>query len=267
MDRPPRGSRGGAGDAGANAPDMLYGVHPVEEALQSRPGAVERLFTSREKRAGLGRVLRLARISGVPVTYLPRDLLARKIGRRGAHQGVAAQVAPIPYHDAEALCRAAIAAPAGWLVALDGVVDPGNLGAALRTCAAVGVDGVVLAADRSAGLTPVVAKASAGAVERVPVARDGRLPRRLEALGEAGFRVLALDPRGERPWDRADLTGRIVIVAGGEQRGPRPSTLAACTERLAIPLARGVESLNVAVALGVLLFEAFRQRRRVPGRS
>jgi len=251
---------------GEASPQLLYGVHPVTEALESRPGAVERVFTSREGAPRLGRLLRQARQAGVPVTYLPRELLAKKLGGRAVHQGVAAQVAPIAYKDVDETCRRAARRQDGLLVVLDGVVDPGNLGAALRTCAAAGVDGVILGSEATVGLTPTVVKASAGSVERIPVAREPRLPARLRGLAEAGFLTVGLSPRGDLAWDELDLRGRIVFVAGGEQRGLRPGVRAGCGRLVSIPLASGVESLNVAVALGVILFEAARQRRAGSGR-
>jgi 23S rRNA (guanosine2251-2'-O)-methyltransferase len=167
----------------------------------------------------------------------------------------------VPYADVEEICQAARAEAAGPLVVLDGVVDPRNLGAAIRSCAAAGATGVLLGAGGSAGLTPAAVKASAGTVERVPVGREPHPARRLRALGEEGFQVVGLDARGGLPWDQAELTGRLVLVAGGEERGLRPSLSEACNIHVAIPLFSGVESLNVAVALGVLLFEAVRQRR------
>jgi 23S rRNA (guanosine2251-2'-O)-methyltransferase len=210
----------------------------------------------------VGQILRLAREAGVPVTRLPRAVLARKIGSEAGHQGLAARLGELPYADADAVCAAALADPVGMLLLLDRVVDPQNLGSVLRVGAAAGVSGVLLAGEGTVGLTPAVGKASAGAWLKVPVAREPRPARRLASLRGAGFRAVALDPRAALSWDRADLTGRIIIVAGGEEKGSRPSVLEACDLRLAIPLAAGVESLNVAVATSVLLFEAVRQRRQ-----
>lgn len=241
--------------------EFVYGLRPVQELLERRLRDVERIFVAREKKAGMGRILRVAREGGIPVTHLPRQLLSRKVGARSTHQGIAAQVAAFPYADPDRLCRAAVEKQDGLLLLLDRVVDPGNLGAILRSAAAAGADGVLLGVEGTAGLSPAVAKASAGAVERIPVAREPRPARRIEALREQGFSALALDPRGDRPWDRADLSGRTLLVVGGEARGPTPGVIRACTGRIAIPLAGGVESLNVAVAASVLLFELVRQRR------
>jgi len=243
--------------------ELVYGIHPVLELLERRPGSAERLFVAREGGGGMGPLLRRAREAGIPVSRLPRELLARKLGRGARHQGVVARVAPIPYVDPTKLCEAAARRVRGTLVLLDRVEDPGNLGAVLRAAAAAGVDGALLAAEGTVGLTPAVAKSSAGAVERIPVARERRLARRIERLRELGFCTVALDGRADLPWDRPDLSGRLAIVAGGEHRGIRPAVAQVCDFRVAIPLERGVESLNVAVAVGVLLFEAVRQRRRL----
>jgi 23S rRNA (guanosine2251-2'-O)-methyltransferase len=242
----------------------VYGIHPVLELLDQRADSVHRLWVTRGTGRSVGRIIRAARDAGIPVTHLPSKLLARKVGPRAAHQGVAAEVAALPYADAgELLDRAARRADAA-LVLLDRVVDPGNLGSVIRTAAAAGVCGVFLASDGTVGLTPAVAKSSAGAVERLPVARVARPARWVTDAAERGFRTVILDPRGDVAWDRADLGGRILIVAGGEQRGVRPGVARACESRVSIPLAGAVESLNVAIAVGVLLFEAVRQRRR-PG--
>jgi 23S rRNA (guanosine2251-2'-O)-methyltransferase len=239
----------------------VYGLRPVQELVERRLRDVERIFVAREKRAGLGRILRVAREAGVPVTHLPRMLLSRKVGPGAAHQGIAAQVAALPYADPEQVCRDAREKPDGLLLLLDRVVDPGNLGAIVRSAAAAGADGILLGVGGTVGLSPAVAKASAGALERIPVAREGRPARRIERLRAEGFAALVLDPRAELSWHRAPLGGRILLVVGGEARGPSPAVIRACDERVAIPLARGVESLNVAVAASVLLFELVRQRK------
>ncbi len=246
--------------AGEPAARLVYGVHPVTELLESRGPEVERVFVARGRHARLGRLLRLARESGVPISHLAREVLARKVGKQALHQGVAAQVAPVPYADAGELCATAEADPSAVLVLVDRVVDPRNLGAILRTSAAAGVAGVLLAAEATVGVTAVVYKASAGAVERIPVAREAKPAKRIEALRRRGFVAVALDPAGDKAWHEERLTGRVIFVAGGEAGGPRPAVIRVCDRRLAIPLAGGVESLNVAVALGVLLFEAVRQR-------
>jgi 23S rRNA (guanosine2251-2'-O)-methyltransferase len=197
----------------------------------------------------------------VPVSHLEKATLQRKLGQAAVHQGVAAVVAIRPYEDVDRVCAAAEADPAGMLVLVDRVVDPRNLGAILRTSAAAGVHGVIVGSEGTVGLTPAVSKVAAGALERIALARDPKPARLLRELRERGFSAVALDPGSGEEWDRLDLDRRIICVAGGEERGPGPAVLKACSHRVAIPMASGVESLNVAVALGVLLFEAVRQRR------
>jgi 23S rRNA (guanosine2251-2'-O)-methyltransferase len=244
-------------------PLVVYGVHPVTEIVTQRPEDVERLFVARDAGRGIGRLLKLARQAGIPFTHLTRSLLSKKLGGRKGHQGIAATVAPFRYARIGAVCATAHER-SGLLVVVDRVSDEGNLGAILRTCSAAGVEGVILSGEQTAGLSPHVAKASAGAISRIPVAREPRPAKLLERLGSQGFGTVALDPRGTLAWDRTELAGRVAIVAGGEGRGPRAGVVRACARRVAIPMAREMESLNVAVALGVLLFEAVRQRRRSP---
>jgi 23S rRNA (guanosine2251-2'-O)-methyltransferase len=245
---------------------VVYGVHPVTELLSSRSRDVERIFVVQGRHARLGGLLRLARERGVPVTHVAREALVRKVGRGAVHQGVAARVASWSYASADDLCTTAAGDPGALLVLVDRVTDPRNLGAILRTAAGAGVRGVLLAADDTVGLTPLAVKASAGAVESVLVAREPKPGRRLAALRAQGFRIVGLDAAGQPVWEGEPLTGRIVFVAGGEQAGPSAAVARACDRWIAVPLAPGVESLNVAVALGVLLFEAVRQRRTVPRR-
>ncbi len=247
----------------ASEAKIVYGVHPVQELLLNRPGAAERIFIARGRTGGVGRILRQAREAGVPVTHLSKELLARKIGARAAHQGVAAQVASMTYADATEICNVAARQKEAIVVVLDRVVDAGNLGSIIRTCCAAGVSGLILGSEGTAGLSAGAIKASAGAVERLPVCRENRLASRLEELKRRGFRVLALDPRGEQRWDEVDLRGPLVLVAGGEEKGVRPGVRRACESGVKIPMAREFDSLNVAVSLGVLLFEALRQRRSV----
>ena len=218
--------------------EWVYGVHPVAELLEQRPGRVERILTSREKSRGVGPILKRARHAGIPVTYLSRDLLSRKLGRKVNHQGVAATVAPKPYAQPDDLAAAARDAD-GILVLLDRVVDPGNLGATLRSAAGAGATGVLLPADATVGVTPAVLRSSAGAAERIDVARVGRPARWLEARREEGFRVAVLDARADTDWDAVEWSGPWILVAGGEQRGVRPALSEAADVRVRIPLAAG----------------------------
>jgi len=244
-------------------PEVLFGLHAVVEALEAGKRTIDRVLVSRESGGhNLGALLRAARAAGVPVTHLPKEVLARKTGSRAVHQGVAALVAPVAYADADDVCDAAARVPAGLLVVLDGLEDPRNLGAVIRTAAAAGAHGVLLGTEETVGITPAVAKTAAGALERIPIAREPKLGRRLEGLKSRGFRVVALDPRSERLWDAESYRGRVVVVAGGEAKGLRRGLLEAADARVALPLAGGIESLNVSVAVGAVLYEVVRQRGR-----
>ncbi len=207
-------------DEGSPELEAVHGVHPVRELLEARRRDVERLFVLRERAASVGRILRTARQAGVPVSYVDRQTLVRKVGPRAVHQGIAAVVTPLPYADADELAQRTIDDPSGLLVLVDRVEDAGNLGAILRTAGATGAVGVLLSADATVGLTAGVARASAGAAERVPVAREARPSWRIGQLRAAGVRTVVLDPRGDVPWDRADLGGRLLVVAGGRPGDP-----------------------------------------------
>jgi 23S rRNA (guanosine2251-2'-O)-methyltransferase len=244
-------------------PEVLFGLHAVVEALEAGKRTIDRVLVSRESGGhNLGRLLRAARAAGVPVTHLPREILARKAGTRAVHQGVAALVAPVAYADVEGVCSAAALEKEGLLVVLDGIEDPRNLGAVIRTAAAAGAHGVLLGTEETVGITPAVAKTAAGALDRIPIAREPKLGRRLLGLKSSNFKIVALDPRSDRRWDAESYRGRVVLVAGGEARGLRRGLLEVADSRVALPLSRGVESLNVSVAVGAVLYEVVRQRGR-----
>jgi 23S rRNA (guanosine2251-2'-O)-methyltransferase len=239
----------------------VYGVHPVMELLERNPEEVARIWIAREDDRKLGRLLRTARHAGVPVSRVPRSTLGRRLPRGVNHQGVAALTAAMRYRSVAEICSAAEAG-SQLIVVIDGVQDPGNLGAILRTAAAAGVDGIVLSAEGTAGLTAAALRASAGTASALAVAREAKPARFIKEMTKKGYRSVALDPRAADHWDAVPLDGPLILVAGGEAQGLRPSVLRACNQRVAIPLAAGVDSLNVAVATGVLLFEALRRRRR-----
>ncbi len=243
-------------------PEVVFGIHPVLEVLGSARRQVDHIVVAREARGrNLGRLLREARRAGIPIRHVPREALTRRLARGAVHQGVAAFVSPVAYSAPGELCAAAASQASGTLLILDGIEDPRNLGAILRTALAAGVRGVLLGGEGTVGITPAAAKTSAGASERIAVAREGRLAARLDSLARAGFLLVGLDPRGEASWDSLDLRGRVVLIVGGEGRGLRPGLRMACHLRVAIPMASAVGSLNVSVAVGVVLFEAVRQRR------
>jgi 23S rRNA (guanosine2251-2'-O)-methyltransferase len=236
----------------------IHGIHPVLEALRSGAGRVTRVVIAENRRdARIARVEEAARAARVPLQRQPERALDRLCGGE-PHQGVVAVVAATPYADPDAALAGA--ARPELLVVLDGVEDPRNLGAVIRTAAAAGAGAVFLPERRAAGLTGVAMKAAAGAAETLPVARVGNVVAFLKHLKERGIWVAGLDPAGPTPWTGFDLTEPVAIVAGAEGRGLRPLARETCDVLLSIPLAPGVPSLNLSVAAGVVLFEARRQR-------
>ena len=241
--------------------EYLYGIHPVTEALQSGSRSIERILVARESEGNrIGRVLKEARKAGIPVSRLPREGLVRKVGRQAVHQGVVAVVAPLEYKGLEDIATRSLQA-GRLMVLLSGAEDPRNVGAVLRTACAAGADGVILAGEHSAGVTPGAVKTSAGAAMKIQVGREAKPVRAIRDLKRLGFRVIGLDHRSENSWDTADLRGPVVLVAGGEGRGLSRSVLQECDENISIPLSEKVESLNLSVAVGVLLYEVVRQRK------
>lgn len=242
---------------------MLYGVHPVTEALRHGGAGFDRVLLARDRRGSrAGEIHRLCREKGIPVHFVPAQALDR-LTRQAAHQGVVAYVAARAYASLQELIDRA--GEDAILVLADGIQDPRNLGAIVRTAGAAGAAGVVIPAHGSCGLTPAVAKAAAGALAFVPVAREGNLAALIPTLRERGFSVVGLDPRGEKVWSEADLTGRLALVLGGEG-GLRPLVRSRCDHLVSLPMPGQVESLNVSVAAGVVLYEAIRQRKPGAGR-
>ncbi|MCZ6599709.1 MAG: 23S rRNA (guanosine(2251)-2'-O)-methyltransferase RlmB [Acidobacteria bacterium] len=237
---------------------LVYGLQPVRNLLEEG-GPVERIVVSRGQHgAGLRSIVEGARRRGIPVRQEERRQLDRLAGH-GAHQGVVAWTAVLPYHDAAGVLAAVT--PPALLLVLDGVQDPRNLGALLRTAAAAGVQGVFIPRRGAVGLTATVIKASAGLAGRVPVARVGNLARFLEDLKARGIWVIGLEAAGKPLWGAFDLTQPVALVMGGEGGGLRPLLRRKCDVRLALPMVAGIDSLNVSVAFGIACYEVLRQRR------
>ncbi len=235
---------------------IVAGFHPVREVLLRRSRSVETLWVLRGRRdARLTELENLARAAGLPVRPVAREELDRLAGR--GHNGVAARVAAREYDDVEA-CLAGTPG-ARTVLFLDQVTDPGNLGAILRTAAAAGA-AVVLPERHSAPLDEAASKTSAGALERVRVARAGNASQFLKRAKESGFWIFGADPSGRSLWE-SDLSGDVLLCLGSEGEGLRRLTREACDHLVSIPMAGGSGSLNVSVAAGILLYEILRRRR------
>lgn len=234
---------------------IIYGINPVLEALHA--GRVKEIRVGERGGGRLPALLALARERGVRVHRVPVEALERD-SQRGVHQGVVADVEAVQSYSIEDLVRGAAGTP--LLVVLDGIEDPHNLGAILRTADAAGVDGVVRQTRRSAALDGAAAKASAGAVAHVRIAEVVNIARALEELKDAGVWTVGLAAEADTAYDAVDFTVPSAIVLGGEESGLRRLVRERCDFLAAIPLRGHVKSLNVSVAAGVTLFEAVRQR-------
>ena len=245
--------------------ELLFGIHSVDAALTHDPGNVTELYIeSDSQNARLRELSERARELGVKPHSRPREALDRMTG--GArHQGAVARYrAPPPRAESELYALVEKAERDALLLVLDGVTDPHNLGACLRSAEAAGITAVVVPKDKAAGITPIVRRASAGAADRIAFFAVTNLARTLKALKEKGVWLVGL--AGDAPQDfyGLDLKGPIAIVMGSEGEGMRRLTSETCDFLARIPMRGGVESLNVSVATGVALFEALRQRGTPP---
>lgn len=259
-DRAPRGTE--QRERGERSERHVYGVNPVIEALRVRADEVDRLYITEGQLGSkaAAEILSRARDAGVRVERVPRERLA-SLAEGGVHQGVVAELRGFQYAELPDLLEAAEASGRPPLiVVLDGVQDPHNLGAIIRSAHALGAHGVVIGKDRAVPVTGLVAKASAGAVEHCPIARVVNISRALEELKEAGVWVAAADVDSQEPLWKARLDGPLAIVVGAEGAGVREGVLKHCDFRLRIPMAGQVGSLNASVSAAILLYEVARQR-------
>jgi len=231
---------------------VLSGIHPVAEALRAGRPLDRVLIAQGAGGPRMQEIIDRARQAGIPVRFEPRAAIDRLAGS-AAHQGVVALGAARQYAGLEA-------AGAGLLVVLDGVEDPHNLGAIIRTAHAAGAAGVVIPERRAAGVTDVVAKAAAGALEHLPVIRVTNINRALEDLKARGYWIYGLDERGTEDYDRVEYAEPAAVVLGGEGKGLHEQVRKHCDVLVRIPLEGKISSLNVSVAAGVVLFEWKRRR-------
>ncbi|HJS22690.1 MAG TPA: 23S rRNA (guanosine(2251)-2'-O)-methyltransferase RlmB [Steroidobacteraceae bacterium] len=243
-------------------PTRVYGVHAVRWLLKQHPERVRRLWLqSTRDDARTEEVAALARAAGISVQRVD----GRKLDdwtEGASHQGVMAEAEPSRGWSEDDLYAhvEALAGPV-LLLLLDGVQDPHNLGACLRTADACGAHGLIIPRDRAAGLTPVARKVAAGAAETVPVVSVTNLARTMRALKERNIWLIGADAHADREVFQADLKGSVGLVLGSEGEGMRRLTRESCDLVVRLPLLGAVESLNVSVAAGMLLYEAVRQRR------
>ena len=257
--------------------ETVYGMHAVRVMLERHPERVIAvLISERRDDPRVRQIEELARQHARPVRRIDAHALKQMLGDV-AHQGVVAEIAPLPAWKEDTLLSALTAAPTATattragapiastitpplLIALDGVQDPHNLGACLRTADACGALAVIVPKDRAAQLTPTVRKVAVGAAETTPIVSVTNLVRTLKLLKDAGLWIVGADADGARMAHEVDLTGGIVLVLGAEGAGLRHLTRQTCDWIVRLPSLGAVESLNVSVAAGMLLYEAVRQR-------
>lgn len=232
----------------------LYGRHPVEALLEVRPGDIRRLWVADASSP----TAQKARAAGVTVEPAGKDRL-EQLSRSSQHQGLVAEAEEFRYADLEDVLPEDGSA---LVLVLDSVQDPHNLGALVRSAECFGATGVVVPQDRAALVTGAASKASAGAVERLPLAKVVNLARSLESLKQRGVWVTGLAGEGAEPLDEIDLTGPTALVVGAEGAGLRPLVRKHCDRVASIPMSGHTGSLNASVAGGVALWAAYSQRRR-----
>jgi 23S rRNA (guanosine2251-2'-O)-methyltransferase len=242
--------------------DLICGINPVLEALAAGTRHFDRLLIVKGLRnQRVSEAIARASQTGIPLRFEARETLDRMAGGL-QHQGIMAVVSAKPVIDMETLL--AEARDPALVVVLDGVEDPRNLGAIVRTAEAAGADGVLLPERHSAGLSETVSRASAGGLEHVKVARIGNVAQALEALKARGIWVVGFDSAGRERWDAVDYRRPVALVLGGEGKGMRRLVREHCDHLVSLPLFGHVGSLNVSVAAGIALYEVIRQRGSVP---
>ena len=240
---------------------ILAGRHAVVEAIKAGRGINRILLADGLRGPSVHELRDLARENGVTVDVVSRAKLDAAVPEGVRHQGVLAYVAPVAYVAVEEIIAAARERGEDpLLLLLDGIEDPQNLGALLRTADAAGVHGILLPRRHSVPLTETVARVSAGALAYVPVARIGNIAQTMRALKEQGFWIAGADMAGEEMYDRANLTGALVLVIGSEGRGMSRLTRDLCDFTVRLPMRGKINSLNASAAGAILMYEVLRQR-------
>jgi 23S rRNA (guanosine2251-2'-O)-methyltransferase len=236
--------------------DLIFGVEPVRELIAAAPGAIRVLYVKSGAEARFATEIAAARTQGASVIRTEDDALARMAGSEARHQGLVAIVREYQY----AAFEDVVAEAHDPLLVVDGVTDPRNLGAIMRSAECAGVHGMVIARDRTVGITPIVVKSSAGAWVHLRIARCGNVAQALAGLKAAGYWVVALAPAGDLSIYDLDTSRRLALVLGSEGRGVREIVKKSSDFIAGIPMRGRIESLNVSVAAAVALFEVARRR-------
>ncbi|HSE47868.1 MAG TPA: 23S rRNA (guanosine(2251)-2'-O)-methyltransferase RlmB [Terriglobales bacterium] len=239
--------------------DVIYGIHSVAEALKARARNFDHVEIAKERSdPKMQRIIDDCRASGIPVRFVPREALDR-LARTANHQGVVAVTTSKQYSQADDLIENR-KGEWSFLVVLDGVEDPHNLGAVLRAADGAGADGVIVPERRAAHVTGTVAKSSAGASEHVPIAKVTNISRTLEDMKDQNIWIVGLDERGDQTYDQVDYKMHCALVFGAEGKGLHEHVRKHCDFLVRLPMAGSVSSLNVSVAAGIVMYEVVRQR-------
>jgi len=235
---------------------ILFGINPINEALENSPDQIQRVFlTQRKSNPRIQRLIALCRSQRIPIHFEPPKTLDRKAGGQ-KHQGVVAELVAHSYTDFDDVLKKG----PSLLVLLDGIEDPGNLGAVIRTAEAAGVDALLLPQRRTCGITPTVIKASAGAALHLKTCRIGNVANTLDGLKEAGFWIIGLDASGQESMDPIDTSLPLVIVVGSENRGLRRLVKEKVDFLVRLPMSGKVKSLNLSVAAAILIYRIVDKR-------
>ena len=238
--------------------DLIIGRNPVTEAVKSGR-TIEKLMISKGSEKGLAQIIAMAKDRGIPVYYNDKTRMD-KIAEGGAHQGVAAYVSSYEYCEVEDIVKKAEdKGEVPFIVILDVIEDPHNLGAIMRSADGAGAHGVIIPKRRAVGITGVVAKASAGAVEYVPVARVANIAQTIEKLKKEGFWIAAVD-MSDTPYYKSDLKGKLAVVIGNEGEGISKLVKQKCDFTVSMPMMGNVQSLNASNAAAIIMYEVRRQR-------
>jgi len=241
--------------------EILYGFHPVYEALRASRRTFQKIYIVEQKKSGrIQQIALVAARKNLPIQKVSSASI-QTIAGNVSHQGIAARVTPYPLADIADIVDSALSGghPA-FIVLLDNIVDPHNLGAILRTAVCVGADGVIIPKDRSAFPTPAVSKISSGALEYIRLAQVNSLVRIIQMLKDRGVWIVGLDQNATDSIFAADLSGAMGLIVGGEEKGIRPLVKKNCDCLISIPQMGQVGSLNASVAGAIVMYESYRQR-------
>jgi 23S rRNA (guanosine2251-2'-O)-methyltransferase len=242
-----------------NEDQVVWGVHPVLELLASRPRSIHEILIEKDKTSRkLQAIIDLARKEQVKIKFTPQFRITGS--RQMNHQGVIARIMPFETLGEEAFLELLARNKSPFVLALDSIQDPHNLGAIIRSASAAGVTGLIVPKDRSAPLSGTVAKTSAGALAHLPVCQSTNFVRMLQKLKELGLWIYGAMKEGGVSIYQSDFAGPLCLVIGGEEKGIRPLVREQCDFKVTIPMLREIDSLNASVAAGIMLFEIVRRK-------